>query len=170
LPSNEIFFDIADDSGGYTMIFTVFWIAGLLAGGLTSVFVLHDNSLSAVCSNLLFYQMTVTVFLSGLTGFIGHVFKSDKIARSIGWATGSPFQKELGFAELGYALAGFFCIFYGREFRLAVIVLVSPLYLLAGLIHIYEMVAKHNFASHNTLTIIPDLLMPVSWIVLYLLS
>jgi hypothetical protein len=152
------------------MIFTVFWIAGLLAGGLTSVLVPGDHSFRAVCSNLLFYQMTVTVFLAGITGFIGHVFKSDRVAASIGWAPGSPFQKELGFAELGYAVAGFLCIFYGKDFRLAVIAAVSPLYLLAGINHIREMIVKHNYAPHNTGTIIPDLLMPATWIVLYLFS
>lgn len=114
--------------------------------------------------------MTVTLTLSGLFSFIGHVFKSDSVAESIGWAKGSPFQKELGFAELGYALAGVMCIFYGREFWLAAIVLTSPLYLLAGIIHIKDMILEKNYASHNTWTIIPDLLMPVSWVLLYLFS
>jgi hypothetical protein len=152
------------------MIFTIFWFAGLFVGGVTSVFVLHDHSFASVCKNLLFYQMTVTVLLSGLTGFIGHVFRSDKVAASIGWESGSPFQKELGFAELGFALAGFFCIFFGKEFWLAVIVSVAPLYFLAGINHIREMIVKHNYAPHNTWTIIPDLLMPATWITLYLFS
>jgi hypothetical protein len=152
------------------MIFIVYWIAGLAAGLVTSVVLLQDHSVPVVCENFLFYQMTITVFLCGFTGFIGHVFKSDKVARSIGWQPGSPFQKELGFAEAGYALAAVFCVFYGRTFELAVIVIVSPLYFLAGINHIREMVVKHNFAPHNTTTIIPDLLMPVSWIILYMVS
>lgn len=152
------------------MIFLIAWIIGILTGIVTILFNSGIWDFSSVCRTLLFYQMTVTLTLSGLIGFIGHVFKSDRVAESIGWAKGSPFQKELGFAELGYALAGFMCIFYSEDFWLAVIVLTSPLYLLAGFNHIREMVVMKNYASHNTWTIIPDLLMPISWILLYLFS
>lgn len=152
------------------MIFFFTWIVGLLAGISTILFQPGDWTFASVCNHLLFYQMTVTLTLSGLISFIGHVFKSDSVAESIGWAKGSPFQKELGFAEFGYALAGFMCIFYGREFWLAAIVLTAPLYLLAGINHIKEMIVDKNYASHNTWTIIPDILMPISWILLYIFS
>ena len=146
------------------------WMIGILTGAATILLHPGNWTFVSVCQNLLFYQMTVTLTLSGLIGFIGHVFKSDSVAQSVGWETGSPFQKELGFAELGYALAGVMCIFNSRDFWLAAIVLTSPLYLLAGINHIREMVIEKNYASHNTWTIIPDLLMPVSWILLYLFS
>lgn len=152
------------------MIFLITWIIGILTGIATILFHPGNWTFTSVCHNLLFYQMTVTLTLSGIISFIGHVFKSDSVAESIGWAKGSPFQKELGFAELGYALVGIMCIFYGRDFWLAAIVLTSPLYLLAGINHIKEMIVEKNYASHNTWTIIPDLLMPVSWVLLYLFS
>lgn len=152
------------------MIFLFTWLAGIAAGTITTICNPDIRSFSAVCSNMLFYQLTVTLTLSGLISFTGHVFQSDMVAEKIGWAKGSPFQKELGFAELGYALAGILCIWFHHDFWLAVIVLVSPLFLLAGINHIWEMVVKKNFASHNTWTIIPDLLMPLSWIFLYLFA
>lgn len=152
------------------MIFLFTWMIGILTGTVTILFHPGTWTFASVCHNLLFYQMTVTLTLSGLIGFLGHVFKSDSVAESVGWAKGSPFQKELGFAELGYALAGVMCIFYGRDFWLAAIVLASPLYLLAGINHIKEMIIEKNYASRNTWTIIPDLLMPVSWVLLYIFS
>lgn len=152
------------------MIFLVMWIIGIMAGIITTVFNSHIRTLADICQNLLFFQMTLTLTFSGLISFIGHVFKSDYVAKSIGWETGSPFQKELGFAQFGFGMAGFLCIFFHREFWLAVIILTSPLYLLAGLNHIREMVVKKNYAPHNTFTIIPDLLMPLSWYLLYFLS
>jgi hypothetical protein len=115
---------------------------GVLVGTATILFQPGNWTFASICQNLLFYQMTVTLTLSGLISFFGHVFKSDSVAESIGWAKGSPFQKELGYAELGYALAGVMCIFYGREFWLAAIVLTSPLYLLAGINHIKEMIVE----------------------------
>ncbi len=152
------------------MIFLITWIIGIVLGFVTTICNPAINSISSVCHNLLLYQMTVTLPLSGLISFVGHVFHSDRVAELIGWEKGSPFQKELGFAEFGYALAGFLCIFYRGEFWLAAIIIASPLYLLAGINHIWEMVVKKNYASHNTWTIIPDLLMPISWILLYLLQ
>lgn len=152
------------------MIFLITWIIGIVLGFVTTICNPTINTVSTVCHNLLLYQMTVTLPLSGLISFVCHVFYSDRVAELIGWKKGSPFQKELGFAEFGYALAGFLCIFYRGEFWLAAIVIASPLYLLAGINHIWEMVVKKNYASHNTWTIIPDLLMPISWILLYILQ
>ncbi|HEX3028582.1 MAG TPA: DUF6790 family protein, partial [Clostridia bacterium] len=102
------------------MIFLIFWAIGLLVGGVTSIFNSDIHTFKDICDNLLFYQLTVSVALSGITGFLGHVFRSDMVADQIGWAKGSPFQKELGFAELGFAIAGIMCIWYGKEFWLAV--------------------------------------------------
>lgn len=152
------------------MIFLIIWILGLLVGTITAVINPAIRTFSSFCQNLLFYQLTITLTLSGAVSFIGHVFRSDMVAESIGWSKGSPFQKELGFAEAGFALAGFLCIFYHREFWLAAIVLASPLYLLAGINHIWEVVKKKNYAPHNTWTILPDLMMPISWILLFLFS
>lgn len=152
------------------MIFLVIWILGLLVGTVTAVINPAISTFPSFCQNLLFYQLTITLTLSGAVSFIGHVFRSDMVAESIGWKKGSPFQKELGFAEAGFALAGLLCIFYHGEFWLAAIVMASPLYLLAGINHIWEVVKKKNYASHNTWTILPDLMMPVSWILLFLFS
>lgn len=150
------------------MIFVITWILGLAAGAAATLLNPSVRTFGEICRNLLFYQMTVTVALSGLIGFWGHVFRSDMVAEQIGWKTGSPFQKELGYAELGYAIAGLMCIWQGKEFWLAVIVLVSPLFFLAGLNHIREMIVDKNISAHNTATSIADLLMPVSWVLLWI--
>jgi hypothetical protein len=43
--------------------------------------------------------------------FIKHFFFADKLARSLGWPVGSPFQIQLSFASLGLALAGILTAF-----------------------------------------------------------
>lgn len=152
------------------MIFLMIWILGLFVGIITAIINPSIRTFSSCCQNLLFYQLTITLTLSGAISFIGHVFRSDMVADSIGWSKGSPFQKELGFAQAGFALAGFLCIFYHREFWLASIMMASPLYLLAGINHILEVIKKRNYAPHNTWTILPDLMMPISWMLLFLFS
>lgn len=152
------------------MIFMIVWVLGLAVGITVTLCNPSIRMFDEICKNMLFYQMAVTVTLSGLIGFWGHVFRSDMVAEQIGWKKGSPFQKELGFAELGYAIAGVMCIWYGKEFWLAVIVLVSPLFLLAGINHIREMIVDKNISVHNTVTSIADILMPLSWILLWICS
>lgn len=152
------------------MIFIIIWGAGLAVGFITAVANPNIDTFREVCTNLLFYQLTISITLSGLIGFWGHVFKSDMIAEQIGWSKGSPFQKELGYAELGFAIAGIMCIWHGREFWLATIVLITPLFILAGINHIREIVVNKNFHPYNLVTSIPDLLMPLSWIFLWICS
>jgi len=47
----------------------------------------------------LIYLFMLGVAASGISGFFGHVFTPDAVAESIGWAKGSPFQQEVGFAN-----------------------------------------------------------------------
>ena len=57
----------------------------------------------------LIYLFMVGVGGSGLSGFFGHIFTSDAVAESIGWPTGSPFQQEMGFANLALGGIGPHC-------------------------------------------------------------
>lgn len=122
--------------------------------------------MTSISINLLFYQLTLTVTMSGISGFFGHVFFSDKIAESIGWPKGNLFQKELGFAELGYIILGILCNYFRGNFWLASIIAFSSLFLGAAIIHIIEMILKKNFKPNNAIVVIPDLLIPATLIIL----
>lgn len=152
------------------MIFLISWLIGIFAGIITIIFNKDIRTLSSIAENLLFYQLTITITLTSFIGFLGHVFKSDMVADFIGWQKGSLFQKELGYAELGQAIGGLLCIWMGREFYLAAIVIISPLYIGAAIVHIQEMIRVKNFKPGNAFMVIPDLLMPVTLMVLYYLS
>lgn len=152
------------------MIFLISWIIGIAVGIITTILNKDIRTLSDISGNLLFYQLTITLTLTSLIGFLGHVFKSDMIADFIGWQKGSFFQKELGYAELGQAIAGLLCIWMGREFYLSTIIIVSPLYVGAAIVHIQEMIKSKNFKPGNAFMVIPDLLMPFTLILLYYLS
>ncbi len=55
----------------------------------------------------LIYLFMLGVGASGLSGFFGHVFTPDAVAESIDWPKGSPFQQEMGFANLALGVLGF---------------------------------------------------------------
>lgn len=151
------------------MSFIVFWIIGGAAGVISAILNPEVRSLHAICSNLLFYQMVITVSASGLWGFAGHVFKSNEVARSIGWES-SPFQKELGYCELGIGVSGIACIWQGPEFWLCTIIIFTSLFMGAACLHLKELILENNFNKGNVITMIPDLLIPLSLIVLYICS
>lgn len=69
-------------------------------------------------------------------------------ARAIGWET-SPFQFEVGLADLGMGLAGLYAAFRGFEARLAATLVLACFLVGAGIGHIREIVSAGNFAPGN---------------------
>jgi Family of unknown function (DUF6790) len=66
---------------------------------------------------LLRYLMLFPVGLMGLWAAVGHLLFPAESAQAIGWAT-SPFQSEVGSANLGLGLAGLYAAFRSFEARL----------------------------------------------------
>ena len=96
-----------------------------------------------------------------LANFILHVFFGEMSARFIGWAQ-SPFQAEVGFASLGFAVVGFLAFRGGFGLRLAAIV--GPALFLWGAAggHIYQMMTASNYAPGNTgVVLYTDILLPI---------
>jgi hypothetical protein len=83
--------------------------------------------------------------------FVMHSVFGDYAAKTIGWAQ-SPFQLEVAFSSLGFAIICF--LVYGRraQFRAKVGVIVAAL--VSGLGdaagHVYQMVVNHDYAVNNT--------------------
>jgi hypothetical protein len=152
------------------MIFFIFWLIGIIVGIVTIIINPTIRTIQAISTNLLFYQLVITLTLTGVQGFLGHVFKSDMVATYIGWEKGSPFQKELGYAELGYGIAGVMCIWMGKDFWLATIITFNVLLIGATIVHIKEMIKRKNFKPGNFFIILPDLIIPLSLTVLYVIS
>jgi hypothetical protein len=116
----------------------------------------------SVLSWFLFFSLGV----SFLYNFVMHVFFSEMAAAFIGWQT-SPFQKEVGFASLGFSMVGFMAFKGGTGMRLAA--LVGPACFLWGAAagHVQQMVEAHNFAPGNAGVIFyTDILLPVFGLVL----
>ncbi|MDO9025380.1 DUF6790 family protein [Zwartia sp.] len=80
--------------------------------------------------------------------FIVHTFFGEVSAHFIGWAN-SPFQLEVGFASLGYAVVGFIAFRKNWWLRLAAVVGPGLFMLGAAGGHVYQMIVAHNFAPGN---------------------
>jgi hypothetical protein len=93
--------------------------------------------------------------------FVFHVFFGNLAASFIGWED-SPFQLEVGFASLGFAVVGLLAFRGSFDLRLAAIV--GPACFLWGAagVHVYQMITAHNFAPGNAgIIFYSDILVPI---------
>jgi Family of unknown function (DUF6790) len=110
---------------------------------------------------ILLYLFAISVGANGLSGAFGHLFLSDLVAEAIGWPAGSPFQLEMGFANLLIGVLGIMAIGRRDGFRTATIIATTILGVGATLVHLQDIVVHGNLAPGNTLQNVSNLLDPI---------
>jgi hypothetical protein len=125
-------------------------------------------SLQKAVEIVLFYFLVIHVGLCSLFVFWGHAFLADKVAASIGWAAGSPFQFEVAMANLALGVLGVLCIFFKENFWLATGIGYAVFLFGAAFGHIREIVTAGNYALNNAgpILYIGDIAIPVLILVL----
>ena len=117
---------------------------------------------------LLLYFLVINTGLASLFTFMGHGFRSEKVAKYIGWPTGSPFQWEVAVSNLSYGVLGVLCFWLRGDFWLATIIAVSVFLLGAAYGHIRDIIVNRNFAPGNAgAALYSDILKPAVLIALY---
>ena len=92
----------------------------------------------------LIYLFMLGVAAGGLSGFFGHVFTPDTVAESIDWPTGSPFQQEMGFANLALGVLGFIAAGRRDGFREATVIAVAIVGVGATVVHVIDMRSRRQ--------------------------
>lgn len=120
---------------------------------------------------LLRYINLFPVGLMGLWAALGHIVFPARSAAAIGWAT-SPFQTEVGAANLGLGVAGVIAAFYPSwGFRLAVAVVTAGFLGGAAATHVVEIAETGNLAAGNAGPILyTDVLTPLLLLILLALT
>ncbi len=118
----------------------------------------------------LIYLFMVGVGGSGISGFFGHVFTPDAVAESIGWPVGSPFQQEMGFANLALGVLGFIAAVRRDGFREATVIAVTIVGIGATVVHAIDIVEEGNWAPGNSIQNLANLLKPSLLIPLLIVS
>lgn len=80
---------------------------------------------------------------------IAHLFFGRSIAKTIGFEK-SPYELEVGFADLAMGIVGIMAASFGQEFWLAIIYASSIYRVGCGIGHIGSMIRSRNFAPNNT--------------------
>jgi hypothetical protein len=138
-----------------------FFVLGLLASAIALWSARPPRTFAVIVEPLFAYFLLFSIGVSFLYNFVMHVFFGAMAARFIGWAD-SPFQTELGFASLGFAVVGFLA--FKGSFGLRLAAIVGPACFLWGAagVHIHQMITEHNFAPGNAGVIFySDILVPI---------
>jgi hypothetical protein len=98
---------------------------------------------------ILLYILVIFIGVGCLLAGIGHILMGPESARGIGWQPGSPFQFEIGAANLGFGVLGILCIWQRGGFWTATGIGASVFFLGCAYLHIYEIVVHHNYAPYN---------------------
>ncbi len=110
------------------------------------------------------------VGMAFLCNFVFHSFFGELASSLIGWDD-SPFQAEVGYASLGFALLGFLATFSTFSVRIGAVLAITPFMWGAAATHIVDIVQSGNFTPGNAGFILwLDILLPVIGMVLLWLS
>lgn len=142
------------------------WIAALVAAAIATLRGPRPIAWRFAADRLLRYLMLFPVGLMGLWAALGHLVFPAESAQAIGWAP-SPFQSEVGSANLGIGLAGLYAAFGCFEARVATALVVAGFLGGAGVVHIHDIVSTGNLAPGNAGPILfTDFLTPVAILLL----
>jgi hypothetical protein len=118
----------------------------------------------------LIYLFMLGVGGGGLSGFFGHVFTPDAVAESIDWPKGSPFQQEMGFANLALGVLGFIAAGRRDGFREATVIAVTIVGVGATVVHVIDIAQEGNLAAGNSIQNVANLLKPALLIPMLIVS
>ncbi len=149
-----------------TIVPIIAWALAILAAAVDIARAPQLRDRALLCDRLLRWIFFFPLGLMGLWAFIGHVFFAAQAAASIGWQP-SPFQFEVGMANLGIGLAGTIGAFMANGFRLGVNVVAAGFLWGAAAGHMRQMIQAGNFAPGNAGPIFyTDILTPLAVFIL----
>lgn len=143
--------------------FPICFAIGLIAPVIHLLFLKPEKRAARdIVDLVLLYQLIFAVGFGGLLGAYAHLFMSDETAKYIGWPTGSPFQYEVGYANLTFGILGLLCFFIRGHFWTATVLGISIWYLLDAYGHVRDYLFHHNTAPGNTgLPLFIDIAIPI---------
>lgn len=105
----------------------------------------HPKWMEVFLSYIFLFNMGIM----GVLGAYAHIFMGAEIAKSIGWRPGSPFQFEVGMANLAFGVLGILCYWIRGRFWDASVIGWSVLFLGCFIGHIINYYTENNTAPYN---------------------
>ena len=126
------------------------------------------SSGAAIAATYLVYLLVIYVGLMGLLTAYAHVFRPIQTSASIGWST-SPYEYEVGMADLTVGVLGVLCVWLRGNFWLATAI-ANAVWLLGDAVgHLRQIVVQNNHAANNSgIFLVVEFTMPVLILILTL--
>ena len=115
----------------------------------------------AVAGTYLLYLLFFYVGLMGVLTAYAHVFRPVETSASIGWST-SPYEYEVGMADLTVGVLGILCLKFRDNFWLATAI-ANAVWLLGDAVgHVGQITLKNNHAANNSgIFLVTEFIMPL---------
>jgi hypothetical protein len=137
------------------------FVIGLLASAASLLRAPRPWTARVVVEALFKYFLLFSIGVSYLYNCVAHVFFGEMAARFIGWPD-SPFQREVGFASLGFGVVGLLAFRGSFDMRTAAVVGPACFLLGAAAGHILEAVTTHNYSPGNVgVVLYTDIFLPL---------
>src|SRR5258708_4704826 len=119
------------------------------------------SSGAAIAGTYLLYLLFFYVGLMGVLTAYAHVFRPVETSASIGWST-SPYEYEVGMADLTVGVLGVLCLKFRDDFWLATAI-ANTVWLLGDAVgHVRQMVLNGDYATNNSgLFLVMEFIMPL---------
>ena len=140
-----------------------FFVLGLVAAGVRILRAPRPRDRATVTGAVLDHFILFSIVISYVYNFVVHSAFGDFSARVIGWAQ-SPFQLEVAFASLGFAVVGLvaFPRRAGLRVKLAAVLGVTPFLWGAAGGHVHQILTTGNTSAGNAgVVLYTDILLPV---------
>ena len=144
------------------MFQVVFVVLALIAASIhLAISPRSRSSKPAIAHTYLLYLLSLYVGLMGLLTAYAHVFRPIETSASIGWLT-SPYEYEVGMADLTVGVLGVLCIWLRGNFWLATAI-ANAVWLLGDAIgHVRQIALANNHARNNSgIFLVAEILTPL---------
>jgi hypothetical protein len=126
------------------------------------------SSTTAIARTYLLYLLFIYVGLMGLLTAYAHVFRPEQTSASIGWST-SPYEYEVGMADLTVGVLGILCLWIRGNFWLATAIANAVWFLGDAIGHIRQITLNNNHAPNNSgIFLVAEIITPLVMLALAL--
>jgi hypothetical protein len=120
----------------------------------------------SIAATHLLYLLVFYVGVMGILTAYAHVFRPIQTSASIGWST-SPYEYEVGMADLTVGVLGILCIWIRGNFWLATAIANAVWFLGDAIGHTRQLLLANNHAVNNSgLFLVAEFVTPVIMLVL----
>jgi hypothetical protein len=149
------------------MLFLLCFVLALVIGAVQLYRDKEPRTGRRVAETFLRWLLVVCVGVASVFTFVGDAFFADRMAASLGWPAGNPFQTLAAVANLSMGVLGILCYWKRGDFWLATVIAFSVWWPGAAFVHIKDIVVSRNYAPNNAgVTVYMDILVPLILIAL----